>query len=188
MSKTITFIFCLIATFIQVGTLSATSLDDLYRDIIRSDNQGYLPLFVKNRTIPHLDVSSSLDNTPPPSSSTSPKQPIVNLTNDRRQKEEQLKTQQQRWENAIKAVQQSNVTPLDLEEINNRVKLNDSKAIEILAWMYTKGVGVKQDLITAFKLYRKAESLKVPSAGRNATLIYKAMSPEQRAILKNQAF
>ena len=34
------------------GLVQATSLDDLYRDVIRSNNSGYLPLFVKNRHIP----------------------------------------------------------------------------------------------------------------------------------------
>ena len=28
----------------------AASLDELYREIIRDDNQGYLPIFVKNTT------------------------------------------------------------------------------------------------------------------------------------------
>ena len=35
---------------------SAASLDELYRDIIRSDNRGYLPLFVKNRNVPDVLV------------------------------------------------------------------------------------------------------------------------------------
>ena len=33
---------------------SATSLDELYRDIVRSDNSGYLPLYVKNRNAPEF--------------------------------------------------------------------------------------------------------------------------------------
>ncbi|MBR2033286.1 MAG: SEL1-like repeat protein, partial [Alphaproteobacteria bacterium] len=62
-----------------------------------------------------------------------------------------------------------------------RARLNDAKAIEILAWMYTNGVGVAQDLPKAFYLYRQAEKLKVDNAGKNAIAVYKAMPPEQRA-------
>ena len=38
------------------GTALSASLDELYRDIIRSENKGYLPLFVKNREIPDILV------------------------------------------------------------------------------------------------------------------------------------
>lgn len=185
MSKILTTIFCFCAILFQTGFLYAASLDELYRDIIRSDNQGYLPLFVKNRTTPNISADSALDKAKDATSSASSSQTSVNLSNNRRQKEEIQKAKQQQWENTIKAVQQNNVTPLDLEEINYRAQHNDPKAVEILAWMYTKGVGVKQDLIKAFHLYRQAERLKVASAGRNATLIYKSMSAEQRAALKN---
>lgn len=187
MSKTYITIVYLFFIFIRTGIVYAASLDGLYRDIIRSDNQGYLPLFVKNRTEPEINTSKALQDVSEPQketlkdSTTTP----INLTNDRRQKEALKKAKQLRWENTVKAVQQNNVTPLDLEEINYRAGLNDTKAIEILAWMYTKGVGVRQDFITAFKLYKKAETLGVATAGRNAALIYKAMSSEQRAAIKH---
>ena len=73
----------------------------------------------------------------------------------------------------------------DLEEINQRVKLNDAKAVEVLAWMYTKGVGVKQNLVEAFKLYKKAESLQVSSAAQNASLVFKAMTVDEKAKIKD---
>ena len=72
-----------------------------------------------------------------------------------------------------------------MEELNTRAGNNDGKATEILAWMYTNGIGVSQDLPTAFILYRKAENLKVPQAKENAIKVYKAMSAEQRSMVKN---
>ena len=43
--KTLVFAFFLLLT--EVGTVQAVSLDEIYRDIVRSDNRGYLPMFVK---------------------------------------------------------------------------------------------------------------------------------------------
>ncbi|MBE6452613.1 MAG: sel1 repeat family protein [Alphaproteobacteria bacterium] len=184
MLKTTTIIFCFLAILTSVDNTYSASLDELYRDVIRSDNQGYLPLFVKNRSTPELHIEKSLDQITEPNHQIKDA-PSVKLSNDRRQQEALIKAKQLKWENAIKAVQQNNVTPLELEEINYRVRMGDAKAIDILAWMYTKGIGVNQDYVMAFNLYRKAEALKVPTASRNAALVYKAMSAAQRASIKN---
>lgn len=175
-------ISCLWAVFGISGAAQAASLDDLYRDIIRSDNEGYLPLFVKNRSTPDIlneesynaDAKNNLQQTRHP----------INLTNNRLQKEAFVRARQLRWNKTLKAVEENRATPLDLSEITYRVSLNDAKAVEVLAWMYTRGVGVRQDLPAAFRLYRQAEKLQVPQAAENAALVYKAMTPEQRALLK----
>lgn len=176
----------LIWTNIISQTAQAASLDDLYRDIIRSDNQGYLPLFVKNRQEPEIHPDTALEkikqNTTPEKQQSGK---TINLTNDTQQKLAQEKARQEKWERTIKAVQENNVSPIDLEELNVRAGNNDGKATEILAWMYTNGVGVTQDLATAFILYRKAESLNVPQAKENAVKVYKAMSAEQRSKVRN---
>ncbi len=176
----------LIWTNIIPQTAKAASLDDLYRDIIRSDNQGYLPLFVKNRQEPEIIQDAPLDKIKhPPVSEKQQSGKTINLTNDTQLKLAQEKARQEKWEKTIKAVQENNVSPLDLEELNTRAGNNDGKATEILAWMYTNGIGVSQDLPTAFILYRKAENLKVPQAKENAIKVYKAMSAEQRSMVKN---
>lgn len=176
----------LIWTNIIPQTALAASLDDLYRDIIRSDNQGYLPLFVKNRQEPEIHPEISLEKIKQDSAyqKKQARKPI-NLINDAQLKAAQEKARQEKWERTVKSVQENNVSPLELEELNIRAQNNDGKATEILAWMYTNGVGVTQDLATAFILYRKAESLNVPHAKENAIKIYKAMSPEQRSKVRN---
>ena len=166
------------------------SLDELYRDLIKSDNEGYLPMFVKNRNIPDIltdnkiadsDVAPAIEATPVTNSGE------VNFTNPRKEKEIKAKEALLKWENAIKAIQQNNVSPVDLEEIITQAENNNPKAIEIYAWMNTKGIGVKQNLIKAFQLYQKAAKLGILNADNNAAQIYRVLTPDQRAELLNNS-
>ena len=104
----------------------------------------------------------------------------INLTNERRKKEEERIAKELQWQETLKAIAENRVTPLDLEEINLRASQKEPKAIEVLAWMYTKGVGVQKDFVAAFRLYRQAETLQVPQAKENAIKVYKAMDSHQR--------
>lgn len=166
----------------------ASSLDELYRDIIRSDNRGYLPLFVKNRQssdnllIDEQDINS-LQHIEPNKSGFSPAP--IKLSNSYGKASVLAKAREQQWLKTIAAVKSNQVTPFELNDITSRVKENDPKATEILAWMYTKGVGVTTNFITAFNLYKKAAALNVTNAEKNALLIYQSMSEEQRRQLKN---
>ena len=165
-------------------TAQASSLDDLYRDIIRSDNRGYLPLFVKNRKTP--DFILDLDGLKQETLSTpTTKSPSIKLSNDFKQRLNQAKARQEQWLKTIAAVKSNQVTPLELSDINARVKENDPKATEILAWMYTTGVGVTPNFIEAFNLYKKAAQLNVANAEKNALIVYKAMNEDQRRQLRN---
>ncbi len=171
----------------QVGVAEASSLDELYRDIIRSDNQGYLPMFVKNRDIPDILVEEEILKRIPaqtPETLKNPDQKPLNLTNTRPDPNALRKARQLKWDNTLKAVAENRVTPLELQEIEYRARQNDAKAVEVMAWMYTKGVGVKTDYVKAFRLYRHAASLQVPRAEENAALVYKAMNEDQRRSLK----
>lgn len=47
-------LFIILSLIFSVPEVSANSLDELYRDLIKSDNEGYLPLFVKNRKVPDI--------------------------------------------------------------------------------------------------------------------------------------
>ena len=164
----------------------ATSLDELYRSIIRDDNEGYLPIYVKNRNRPEMlfdDEFDNVPNKPAPKVYDKPEDKPVNLINEQKLKEEAELERIRRWENAVKAVRENRVTPVELTEIENYARQKDPKAVEILAWMNTKGVGVRQDLVKAFHLYRKAAALNVPQAQKNAALIYRAMTRKQRELL-----
>ena len=187
MKNILKLIFSIGIIFIYTSSVWAASLDELYRDIVRSDNMGYLPLFVKNRKEPDVAVDDALDKVDADTfvlkSNGETKE--IKLTNEARKKAALRRAKQIKWEQTLKAVAENRVAPLDLEEINQRAKLNDAKAIEVLAWMYTKGVGVKQNLIKAFRLYKKAELLQVSSAAQNANLVFRAMSADERAKVKN---
>lgn len=184
---------CILAGVFGLFSLQAAyaaSLDELYRDIIRSDNRGYLPLFVKNRHAPvtladdedfadYQAVKSSL----PEGTGTE----VVNLSNNYKNPTALAKARQLQWLKTIAAVKANQVTPLELNDITTRVKENDPKATEILAWMYTNGVGVSTDFIEAFNLYKKAATLNVANAEKNALAVYKSMNEEQRRFIKNRS-
>jgi TPR repeat protein len=166
---------------------SAASLDELYRDIIRSDNRGYLPLFVKNRNVP--DVLVGIDDLEQieeiPATNTKKTSEPINLSHNVDQQMLLAKARQLQWLKTIAAIKSNQVTPLELNDVTSRVKENDPKATEILAWMYTKGVGVKADFVEAFNLYKKAAQLNVANAEKNALTIYKSMNEEQRRHIRS---
>ncbi len=180
------FISCLAFTPKQVY---ASSLDELYRDIVRSDNQGYLPLFVKNRNIPDILIEEELlrQNNESPHQLKTPVPDPINLNNDRQAKEQAAAIAHKRWEDAMRAVRENRVTPIELQEINYRVQKEDPHATEILAWMNARGIGVTINLPEAFALYQKAATLNVPNAAENAIKVYKSMSSQQRYDLQRAA-
>ncbi len=166
------------------GWAQTSSLDELYRDIVRSDNRGYLPLFVKNRSIPDILVEEELLkknlNSEQPEELKEPIPAAVKLTDNREQLKQAELEARQHWLDVLTAVKENRVTPLELEEISNRAAKSDPHAVEVLAWMYARGVGVKPDLLQSFSLYQKAAALQVPQASDNALKVYKSMTPEQR--------
>lgn len=166
---------------------SATTLDELYRDVIRSDNSGYLPLFVKNRNAPVvvLDEDDLVDVKPENKEYQQHKTEVLNLTNDVGERVKAAKDRQLQWIKTIDAIKSNQVTAVELDDITSRVRDGDPKAIEILAWMYTNGVGVSKDFVEAFNLYKKAAQLNVVNAEKNAFIVYKSMNEEQRRRIKN---
>lgn len=191
MKKYNNFILALIFAVFLPSLVQATSLDELYRDVVKSDNEGYLPMFVKNRRVPDVfseeDVLKKLPEQKVEQENTTIKEAKpINLINERKIREEEKKKALLKWQNTIEAVQQNRVTPVELEEINNHIEKNDPRAIEIFAWMNARGVGVPVNLADAFHLYQRAATLNVPKAAENAALVYKAMTKQQRESLTNQ--
>lgn len=185
MKRQLAVIFFALSLFSPGSFARASSLDELYRDIIRSDNEGYLPLFVKNRKKP--DILGGEQTMPQaPSSEKKSVEDVapVSLINPIPAREAAVKAKQLKWEQTLRAVEQNRVTPLELDEIRYRLSLNDPKAIEVMAWMYTKGVGVQVNYVEAYKLYQKAAALNIPHAHENALLLFKAMNEDQRNLLK----
>lgn len=87
------------------------------------------------------------------------------------------------WDDVIAAVKKGNVTPFDLAEIRRLSEQENAEAIELLAWMYATGTGLKQDLQKSYAYYLQAAHMGVPSAYDNVRAVYKAMSPTQKASL-----
>ena len=182
MKKQTIFILAILFLLGLSTVAQATSLDEMYRDIIKSDNHGYLPMFVKNRHAPEFLFDNSVNQAPVVEEEVV-EDITINLINERKLKKEQEIADKIKWDNTISAIANNKVTPVELEEVSVRVENNNAKATEVLAWMYTKGVGVKTDFIEAFQLYQKAIVLQVPNAKENAAEIYKAMSKEQKEVI-----
>ncbi len=180
-------IFTFFVSFFFAANTLAASLDELYRDIIRSDNRGYLPLFVKNRNVPDILIGQEdLEQVEEvPSTNDKNTSSTINLSHKIDEHMVLAKARQLQWLKTIAAIKSNQVTPLELNDITSRVKENDPKATEILAWMYTKGVGVKADFVEAFNLYKRAAQLNVANAEKNALTIYKSMNKEQRRHIKS---
>lgn len=143
-------------------------------------------MFVKNRSIPDVLIEEEILRQIPENQESQPKKNIphpIYISNDRDTQKAARLAAIQRWENALKAVEENRVTPLELEIINDYAAKNDPKAVEVLAWMNARGIGIKPNLVEAFNLYQKAAALKVPLAAENALLVYKSMNAEQRRLV-----
>ena len=103
MKKIKTLVFTFLLLFFSANLVQAMSLDEIYRDVVRSDNRGYLPMFVKNRTAPDfLDEEVVLKDVPEPKpEDTSPVNPdleIVKLENQRKIHEAKLRAELAEWQ------------------------------------------------------------------------------------------
>lgn len=87
------------------------------------------------------------------------------------------------WKDIVVAVKKGNVSPFDLAEIRRLSEHENVEAIELLAWMYATGTGLRQDLQKSYTYYLQAAHMGVPSAYDNVRAVYQAMSPAQRAEL-----
>lgn len=172
-------------TVFPFENVQAMSLDEIYRDVVRSDNRGYLPMFVKNREAPDFIVDKEFlkDVPEPKAENNSPVNPdleIVKFENQRKIHEEQVRKKWAAWNKVVQNVKNGKVTASELRELEVKAGENNPQAVEMLAWIYAKGVGVKSDLIKAFRLYMQAENLGVPNAKLNAAKVYKVMPRQMR--------
>ena len=87
------------------------------------------------------------------------------------------------WKDIVSAVKKGNVSPFDLAEIRKLSEKEKPEALELLAWMYATGTGVRRDLQKSYVYYVRAARAGVASAAENARKVYQSMSPEQRRSL-----
>ncbi|MFV0625856.1 MAG: hypothetical protein ACK5N8_00720 [Alphaproteobacteria bacterium] len=174
--KLFTFIFVLFSADVAF----AVSLDSMYRDVVKSTHDGYLPVFVKNRETPTLDFDEAKFAALSQPTENQIDGKIINFDKDEKMKKIAELRENDEWKNTMQAVQRKVVLPLDLERIEKRVASGYPKAIELYAWMHAKGIGVEKDLIKSFELYKKAEKLNVEKAHENALKVYGVMTTEQK--------
>ena len=163
-------------------------MDAIYRDLVRSDNLGYLPIYIKNRNAPEFIIDEERAKKSQEGQEIyqlKDQNLIINFEDNRIDQDEVDRMNALKWQQTIQAVKNNMVTPKELDEIKNRIKQNNPDAIEIYAYMNAKGIGVQKDFIKSFNLYRQAEKLGVPQAKENAIKVFKAMSPEQKQKLYN---
>ena len=98
------------------------------------------------------------------------------------QKPADFETESQRSDIVV-SVKKGRVSPFDLAEIRRQSERENAEAIELLAWMYATGTGLRQDLQKSYTYYLQAAHMGVPSAYDNVRAVYRAMSPDQRASL-----
>lgn len=91
--------------------------------------------------------------------------------------------QTQDWREIVGNVRNGHVTPFELEIIRRRSDNSDVEAVELLAWMYATGTGLKQNLTKSWTYYLQAAHLGVPTATTNAKAVYQAMSASERSHL-----
>ncbi len=183
------------ANFIVLGSLvccmalqaQAAGLDEIYRDLVRSDNRGYLPLFVKNRHAPNIYdeeiINSEVIKPLVIDAQTLQNLEDINLVNERQRRSAEREAAELRWQQVLKNVQNGYVSSVELEELLKREMNNNPHAVDVLGWIYARGIGVKPDFVKAFNYYKKAAVLKVPNATENAVKVYRAMSPEEKSKL-----
>lgn len=156
--------------------------DQMYRNVLTQENDGILPSYytVREKAEKQLnDVSSQ------PEQNTPKRKPSPTRENPFALQESPFSEFdiQREWESVINAVKENRMTPFDLEIIRRHAENDDTAAIELLAWMYATGKGLKRDLVKSWIYYTQAAHLGVQSATKNAQTVYRGMTAAQRAEL-----
>lgn len=151
------------------------SLDALYRDNVRADNNGVLP--------PYFFATI-----PPPYPEPKPDIPdpsAAKLPADAGQTPPPSAAPEMPWLEVVKQVAGGAPGPFAVDAVRRKAEAADPQAVELYAWMNATGTGVKRDLAQAFTLYLQADGLNVPGAKDNAKAIYNALDPAGQKALFN---
>lgn len=172
----------------EVYAFSPT-LDEIFKNIIRIDNEGRLPLYIqekdsktpvseeKSQTLKAEDTAStdSLKKTKNNKQEDIDIERNISKTSYSDQKLAEAQQKIKVWEILVSKIKTGNINAFDLEKIETLVREKDPKAVELYAWMRATGTGVRQDLQNAWELYSLAANLGVKNAGENANAVYQTM-------------
>ena len=162
-------------------------LDEMYRDIIKSENAGHLPSYsfnkvVKEKKVQKEEAKKEAETIKIPEKKELPASLMANTVPAKAKSLVQTKDDK-KWKEVVIAVQKGNPSPFDIAEIEKQAEAKDVQAVEILAWIKANGVGCEQDLQKAWALYNLASQLGVKDAAQNANAVYRAMNRYEKDIL-----
>ena len=146
------------------------TVDEIYRSVVEEETGQTL-----NPRAPKKEEKAS----PAPSSGKSEK---AAPPEKKTQKAQDFEPEAQ-WKDIVSAVKKGNVSPFDLAEIRKLSEQEKPEALELLAWMYATGTGVRRDLQKSYVYYVRSARAGVSSAAENARKVYQSMTPAQRASL-----
>ena len=177
--KKVAFVFLSFCLFPYCAGAFGLTADQMYRNLLTDENEGVLPAYYtrsakKQARLDFKRVESVSEKVWTEKHGELPDPIDTNIF-------ETCDTEI--WQEIVKAVKNGQTTPFDLETIRRRTQADDAEAVELLAWMYATGKGVRQDLTKSWTYYLQAAHLGVPSATDNARAVYKAMNAAQRASL-----
>lgn len=177
----------------------APTLDRLFRDMLRAENDGELPSYLRDQGANDPRVSApaagaeamtatpgsdgdSADGpgAPDPLTPNSPPNATDPLLQPGEPPLAGPAMPGRRWTEVIEAIQGGTATPFDVAEVQSRADRDDPEGVELLAWMFATGTAVPRDLPAAYALYRRAALLEVPQAATNAEEVFRVMTPAER--------
>ena len=164
------FVGCLILCG-QANAFGLTA-DQMYRNLMRSESDDSLSAALKREKKADAPVMTFGKRSP----RTDTVEPQIG-------EDRSVFKAQYNWRDIVVAVRRGQVSPFDLEEIRRLSEHENAEAIELLAWMYATGTGIRQDLPKSYAYYLHAAHLGVPSAYDNVKVVYQAMTPTQRSDL-----
>lgn len=156
------------------------SLDDMYRDIVRSENDGYLPTYISDKDTIDIQLDDNDIKKIETPKLNQDENTIVYLKNKRKENNAIDSAKEKEWEEIVTAAKTTRISPYHYTKIQKMADNNNPKAIELLAWMKANGTGCSQDLVSSYYLYKKASRLKVKNANKNALLVYKSLPDKTR--------
>ncbi len=152
------------------------SLDELYRQLIRDENQGQLPAYLSGAE-EEKAARNRIDISVPASGEN-----IIGVLESNAYETEEMRQAKERkeWLTTVLAVKKGTPTPFDISRIEKMADNSNPEAVELLAWLYATGTGVPKNLPKALSLYNEASRLGVAGAKANADTIAKSLSLSPR--------
>ncbi len=151
------------------------SLDALYRDNLRAENNGELPPYI------YAGIPVPLPQAKPPT----PAQVLEKLRRESPSVVVPDAAPPMPWPDVVKQIGSGAPGAFAVDAVRRKTEAADPAAVELFAWMNATGTGVRRDLPQAFALYLQADGLGVTGAKENAKAIFSALTPADKKTVLN---